>query len=83
MTFHKICLFCSKQFESEQPRAAYCSDDCRRFSNEIVCKESKEKRKINKELERHKKNVAAISKINAEAKQAGMSYGKYVAKMGL
>ena len=29
----KNCLFCKKEFEPKKPKAIYCSDKCRTYSN--------------------------------------------------
>lgn len=69
------CEWCGKQFQSARKKK-YCSKQCRSSFNssipdyiDVVPKRKKTKSK--------KEN--SLAKINALAKQAGLSYGQYVA----
>ena len=63
-----ICAWCGISFEADRKRK-YCTDECRFITN------GHKKRKS-------KKNVN-LSEINKLAREAGLSYGQHVAKMGL
>lgn len=63
------CNWCGIVFETEKKRK-YCSEDCRMIAN---------RRKKNKAL-KHNKSIEQIAKL---AREAGLSYGQYVQKMGL
>ncbi len=70
----KRCEFCGKEFEGEHNRV-YCCDECKkqgyREKDRRKRAENKRKRKSNQELT----DVAAL------AKEAGMTYGQYVARI--
>ena len=64
----QTCSWCGIIFEAEQKRK-YCSDECRHLANGIGKRETKYN--------------FALGNIAKLAREAGLSYGKYVAKMGL
>ena len=67
-----ICIVCGERFLGESP---YCSEKC--------CKENITIRKKAKEIRmakpRKTKIKSELARINAEAREAGMTYGAYVA----
>ena len=77
----KICPICGKQFCDN--RRKYCSDKCTQESNRINSK--KRKQEIRKKLKMNPKVRKKGNKLNAleltakAAKEAGMTYGQYVA----
>lgn len=77
----KVCLTCGKTFYTYSRRAKYCSIQCaRRAYNESLKSplslESKKKR-------RRAKKIPTIREVVIQAEEVGMSYGEYVAKMGV
>ena len=64
------CSWCGITFESPQKKK-YCSDECRVLSY-------KGKRKKPK-----RQTALSIQEVSKLAREAGLSYGQYVAKMGL
>lgn len=74
------CEICGKEFEGYQ-RSRYCSDECRIVVRRQNDRERVARRKyINKQtkVENHTVSISDIEKL---ARQAGMSYGQYVAKV--
>lgn len=69
----KKCKCCGIEFDSTKQNRRYCSDEC--------------KKKISRERKRRKKEYvtkpnAAVIDIAVKAREAGMTYGQYVARMG-
>ena len=62
------CNWCGMSFETDHKRK-YCSDDCRL--------------KANGKRYRKKKLAKELSSVENLAREAGMTYGQYVAKYGL
>lgn len=67
-----VCSWCGTTFEAEQKRK-YCTADCRLKANA-------RKRRVPK---KKPKPTYTLSKVALLAREAGMTYGEYVAKMGL
>lgn len=85
MIWERKCEVCGRPYVTNKANAKYCGQKC---SKEGIRRVNAENRKIqseNKKAEKKKKkdNQKAIVNIAVEAKKAGMSYGQYVAKMGL
>lgn len=77
MEFRKRCPICEKEFISDHPRTTYCGETCRKKGGNI---RSRKATKSSKEVaEMHKPMID----IAVAAREAGMSYGQYVAMMGL
>lgn len=68
-----ICPICNKEFERETAKRKYCGTECRRLAN---IKHTREK--AVKKMRRHESELVKVAR---EAKQAGMTYGKYVGLM--
>ena len=68
----KLCVVCLQHFTPINGMQKYCCGDCKKIGD----KKSNAKEKPQKK----KKTVRDIAK---EAKEHGMTYGQYVAKMGL
>ena len=81
------CACCGKVFQKKCGSQKYCGKQCSEKMEKIIqrqweIKNSKEYKDI--EQKRKKEKIGkSIRDINAEALKAGMSYGKYVAMMGL
>ena len=73
------CLNCGKEFVSEHPQRRYCCEECRANAEKL---RQEQRTKHYKTTEKEKaSNMPSISHIAKMAKDAGMSYGKYVEKM--
>lgn len=82
----KICTCCKKKFIPNHSNQKYCCKECskemnrqnnQRYYAEIGKYKEKEKRHPKK------KKSLSISEIEKMAREAGMSYGMYIAKMGV
>lgn len=79
---------CNKVFMAARPNSKYCCPKCRKAAN---VKNTNEK--LKKELQaikpdesgskKKKRKGKSIAQISADARKAGLTYGQYVAKMGL
>lgn len=79
--FDKICDRCGKQFYGCRHDVRYCSDECLKEATKDRAKELRQIRHEAKRVRREKQQ--SITQIAIKARQAGMTYGQYVAKMGL
>lgn len=86
-----ICPICNKEFERATAKKKYCGPECQRLDN---IKHTREKqkmqhpgkvgrpvKKIEKSVKKMRRHESELVKIAREAKQAGMTYGKYVGLM--
>lgn len=79
------CVICGKLFVARTVNGKYCSEECqteglrRRTRNNWRDNEAK-KKEIRKSKKKRQKELVDIA---VEARKAGMSYGQYVAKMGV
>lgn len=73
------CLYCGKEFSTEIKCRKYCTDSCRETAHwKRTCAKRREATLIKHELERAKKNrVSELSRLEAEARKLGLSYGQY------
>lgn len=71
------CMICGKEFESER-YARICSTRCRTIRKEEIKREQREQQK-NPATQNPQKRQSKIADINAAARDAGMTYGKYMA----
>ena len=76
--YTKACIVCGKNYVTKNMHAKYCSKECYQSLYKSIYNERRETSKKQK-----KKQGMSIAEIDAEAKKAGMTYGKYVVKMGL
>ena len=85
MNRERKCGICGKTFIASKANIKYCCDKCRYEAISIKNIEIRKSKSENKKASRKKKkdNQQAIIDIAVEAKKAGMSYGQYVARMGL
>lgn len=83
-----ICPICNKEFERATAKKKYCGTECQRLAN---IKHTREKQKMQhpgkvgrpvkkreKEVKRRRRHESELVKVAREAKQAGMTDGKYV-----
>ena len=75
------CAICGKLFVAKNGNAKYCSKKC----SDAGAMENYYKKKASKEqaAKKQRKKPLSITEIAVAARKAGMSYGQYVAKMGL
>ena len=92
--YTKKCIICGKSFETICGRALTCGKDCRNAYNREKRREQREKTHNNGNLndvyrrrkDREKRSVktcrnSTLDDVLGKAREAGMSYGKYVAMM--
>ena len=72
------CKWCGEEFFKVGTTRVYCSEECKRESLNQMGRDRY--KRIN--AKKSKKNLT-LSQIANEAVKAGMTYGKYVEKMGL
>ena len=77
------CAICGKEFMTIVYNSKYCSDACKEEGRRINQKDYWERQHANKGAEKREKKPVPLWKIDAKAKEMGLSYGQYVAKMGL
>lgn len=70
--YTKKCVICGKEYKSISVRALTCGKDCR---NEYRRRKDREKRSV-----KTCRN-STLDDVLGKAREAGMSYGKYVAMM--
>lgn len=81
----KICVICGQTFKTTRPMKKTCSQECscenekevKRRANERKREEAK-KKPPEKKSRKKKKEISDLARINQEAREHGMSYGKYV-----
>jgi ribosomal protein L37E len=72
----RLCRRCGNEFQTTHNSKMYCSDRCYRDAQNSRKREETQSRK------KQRKNVTLID-LTVEARKHGMSYGQYVARMGL
>jgi predicted nucleic acid-binding Zn ribbon protein len=72
----KNCACCGNPFVVTTHSRIYCSEECYKSMKAILRKKDKPKRK-------KKENVTSLRDMAKEAREHGMTYGQYVAKMGM
>ena len=81
--YKKKCNFCMKDFTAEYFSSIYCCRECRKESEKQRRLTYKRNRKSNKKNVVEKSKKPTIAEISNAANMANMTYGQYVAKMGL
>ena len=66
------CRVCKKKFKKKSGNQVYCSEECRNKGKGEIMRQSRKKWK-------NRKKKMNLTEIEREAKEAGMSYGRYVA----
>ena len=89
----KVCAFCGKTFVCNTNCQRYCSKECNRLNQNAMKSKwygAPEMEKNYKEQQaltareyrkRVRKSRAVLVDINEKAREAGMTYGQYVAQM--
>jgi predicted nucleic acid-binding Zn ribbon protein len=82
--YKKKCGVCGKDFDGWNKNQKYCSEECKHVSHlqrgEMYRENARLKAEQKKEEAKKKK---ALEEIAMAARNAGMTYGQYVARMGL
>lgn len=73
----KNCKYCGNRFSTHRSNAKYCCERCRYEAKKKMDRESYKSPHIQ---EQPKNKNANLIEINRRAREAGMSYGKYVAQ---
>ena len=78
------CKHCNKPFYPKNGRFKYCSTECRLDEKKIQMVSIWQKHSMLKKPKPKiiKQPTQTIAEINILAKNAGMTYGEYVSKMG-
>ena len=76
---YKKCVYCDKEFYADRHQTRYCSMKCRRAAQEQRNKERDKEQENYIEKTDNKPHTSNLLEINRRAREAGMSYGKYVA----
>lgn len=85
---HKManCVYCGKVFQKKCGSQKCCSRECgkeRTKYMQMMYEKEHGVKYSERNSVRFKKPDKSVADIDAEAKKAGMSYGKYVSMMGL
>lgn len=80
-TVRKKCAYCGKEFTGLHSRR-YCSEECKKLGYTERLRKEAEKKKQNRKKPARKKGKPnqEIIDIAVLARQAGMTYGQYVAQ---
>ena len=73
--YKKTCKICGNEYETAAHNQKYCGDECRAAQ--------KTKNYMPMKMSAYKKRAKDLNDIATEARKAGMTYGQYVAQMGL
>jgi hypothetical protein len=77
----RACAVCGNIFIPKKANSKYCGEKCAGKAYSEKYKRCKKKRKA--EQEKRMEAQRSITDIAVAARQAGMTYGQYVVKMGL
>jgi len=72
------CKICGREFIATHNRTLCCGEECSRINKVTIERLKKQKRMAVRNVTKKRQEIADI---NARAKEAGMSYGQYVAMM--
>lgn len=82
--YKKKCAVCGNEFMGWNKKQKFCGEECKRKNElrmgEIYRERARLKTKENKTVQKKKQ---ALNDISMAARNAGMTYGQYVARMGL
>lgn len=76
------CVVCGKKYTAIRGNQKYCGSECEKIATLKQVEVRNKKLKVERRRKKKKKNQDIID-IAIAAREAGMSYGQYVAKMGL
>lgn len=77
MREYRNCAVCGKMYVAIRANQRYCGSECRYIGLQRLEAEKRASKR------KKKKKKASIVDVAVDAKKAGMSYGEYVAKMGV
>lgn len=86
--YERVCPLCNTKFQTEYYAGLYCSDECKITADNESRKKARERSRKRyyekkREEELRKQKAKSITEIAIAAREAGMTYGKYVSEMGL
>ena len=81
MREYRNCAVCGNLYVATRTDSKTCSKVCSRGWNKINSKRANQRASEQRRKEKQKKMM--VNDIAVEARKAGMTYGQYVAKMGL
>ena len=76
----RTCDECGQEFERVNNNQRYCSAECKANMQKkrmAIYAETQKKRNAEKKIKEKMNKMPALIDISAEARKAGMSYGKY------
>ena len=76
----KICELCKQPFPTNNGNQIYCSPKCR---NRAAHERNRNVYPVHTEQKKKEKRKSQVAEINRLAREAGMSYGQYTAKIFL
>ena len=71
-----VCSYCGNSFKQLTYKQIYCNSDCRNGVNN-------KKRRDRRAGTRKKKGISELHRLARESREAGMTYGQYVAMKGV
>ena len=74
------CEHCGREFLADRAYTKYCSYECKEAVKKARRKDYNKKYKKNKKADKTDKGRTSLTDINRMAREAGMSYGQYVAQ---
>ena len=81
MREYRNCAVCGNLYVATRTDSKTCGKACSKQWNRFLSKKINEKTREKQRQDKLKKMM--VDDIAVEARKAGMTYGKYVAKMGL
>lgn len=82
----RICLECGKEFAPRSGTQVCCGPVCQDTRTKVLARNWKdmqrEKEQAEKAAKKKRKKAETLAEINAKARAAGMTYGKYMAYIG-
>lgn len=81
-----VCPICRKSFTATSNNSKFCSPACKAENRRLYAREWERQHRPNKKYKPRKatkRPAYSIQEIGHAARAAGMSYGDYVAKVGL
>lgn len=76
----KTCPICGKEFLTKIKKTKYCSEECRREKERRRAIKQWEEKKAEQQKKKKEKHIPQLDELNRRAREAGMTYGKYMAE---
>lgn len=80
--YKKTCTICGKEYTTTGTRSKACSKECRKILTKSYYSYYKTPYNREKNESTRKAEGQSLQEIASKAKAAGLSYGKYVARIG-